>query len=262
MTSTRTIPRLLTGLLTTAVAGAGLAVASPAQARHADLPPGRTMTPHTVRAGETATELAVRYHAWTAELIRHNHLGPDGHLYVGQRIVIPQVTARLDKPKKAAKAKKHRARAHRAPKATAQTWKHADPSRAAVRSAIVRTARAHGVDPELALAISWQESGWQMHHVSWASAIGAMQVLPSTGTWMSLYAGRPLKLTRLRDNALAGVLLLKVLDDNTSTQRQQIAAYYQGLGAVREHGLYRETERYVANVQYLKRRLEHGWRPA
>ena len=262
MTSTRTIPRLLTGLLTTAVVGAGLAVAAPAQARHADLPPGRTMTPHTVRAGETATELAVRYHAWTAELIRHNHLGPDGHLYVGQRIVIPQVTARLDKPKKAAKAKKPRPRAHRAPKATARTWQHADPSRAAVRSAIVRTARAHGVDPELALAISWQESGWQMHHVSWASAIGAMQVLPSTGTWMSLYAGRPLKLTRLRDNVLAGVLLLKVLDDNTGTQRQQIAAYYQGLGAVREHGLYGETERYVANVQYLKRRLERGWRPA
>lgn len=272
MTSTRTIPRtiprLLTGLLTTAVVGAGLAVASPASpaaARHTDLPPGRTMTPHTVRAGETATELAVRYHAWTAELIRHNHLGPDGTLYVGQRIVIPQVTDRLDTKPKArakAKAKKPAARSSRAPKATSRTWRHADPSRATVRKAIVRTARAHGVDPELALAISWQESGWQMHHVSWASAIGAMQVLPTTGTWMSLYAGRPLELTRLRDNVLAGVLLLKVLDDNTGTQRHQIAAYYQGLGAVREHGLYRETERYVANVQYLKRRLESGWRPA
>ncbi|HSX67567.1 lytic transglycosylase domain-containing protein [Nocardioides sp.] len=261
MTSTRTISRLLSGVLTTAVVGAGLAVAAPAQARHGDLPPGRTMTPHTVRAGETATGLAVRYRAWTAELIRHNHLGPDGHLYVGQRIVIPQVTARLDQPKRAAKAKKPPARA-KAPKATSRTWKHADPSRATVRKAIVRTARAHGVDPELALAISWQESGWQMHHVSWASAIGAMQVLPTTGTWMSMYAGRPLKLTLLRDNVLAGVLLLKVLDDNTRTQRHQIAAYYQGLGAVREHGLYRETERYVANVQYLKRRLESGWRPA
>lgn len=266
MTSTRTIPRLLTSLLTTAVVGASLAVASPAApaaARHGDLPPGRTMTPHTVRAGETATELAVRYRAWTAELIRYNHLGPDGDLYVGQRIVIPQVTDRLDRtPKKAHRAKAAKKPAARAPKATARTWRHADPSRAAVRKAIVRTARAHGVDPELALAISWQESGWQMHHVSWASAIGAMQVLPTTGTWMSMYAGRPLQLTRLRDNVLAGVLLLEVLDDNTRSERHQIAAYYQGLGAVREHGLYEETERYVANVQYLKRRLEQGWRPA
>lgn len=258
MTSTRTITRLLAGLLSTAVVGAGLALASPADAHHADLPKGRTMTPHTVRAGETATGLAVRYHAWTDELIRYNHLGRHGQLYVGQHIVIPQVTARLHKkPKRSA----HH-HASRAPKATARTWKHADPSRATVRAAIVRAARAHGVDPELALAVSWQESGWQMHHVSWASAVGAMQVLPSTGTWMSLYAGRPLKLTRLEDNALAGVLLLKVLDQNTHSQRHQIAAYYQGLGAVREHGLYRDTERYVANVKYIKRRLESGWRPA
>jgi LysM repeat protein len=261
MTSTRAIPRLLAGLLATAVVGAGFAIASPAEARHGDLPPGRTLTHHTVRAGETATGLAVRYHAWTNELIRYNHLGSRGHVYVGQRLVIPQVTARLHhKPKRS--ARHHHHHHSRAPKATARTWKHADPSRATVRATIIRTARAHGVDPELALAISWQESGWQMHHVSWASAIGAMQVLPSTGTWMSLYAGRPLKLTRLGDNVLAGVLLLKVLDQNTRTQRHQIAAYYQGLGAVREHGLYRDTERYVANVQLLKRGLERGWRPA
>ncbi|MDO7869322.1 lytic transglycosylase [Nocardioides jiangxiensis] len=258
MTATRTIHRLLTGLLATALTGATLALAAPAEARHADLPQGRTYTKHTVRAGETATELAVRYHAWTDELIRYNHLGQDGQLYVGQHIVIPQVTARLHHaPKKAS----HRPTS-RQPKATRKTWRHADPSRGQVRSEIIRTARAHGVDPELALAISWQESGWQMHHVSWASAIGAMQVLPSTGTWMSMYADRPLRLTRLHDNVLAGVLLLKVLDQGTHTSRGQIAAYYQGLGAVREHGLYADTERYVANVKYLKKRLEHGWRPA
>jgi soluble lytic murein transglycosylase-like protein len=257
MTSTRTIPRLLAGALTTVVLAAGLAFASPAEAHHAAPPAGRTLTPYTVKAGETASELAVRFHAWTAELIRYNHLGRSGRLYAGQHIVIPQVTARLPKPKAAAATPPSRA-----PKATAKTWKHADPSRATVRAAIVRAARANGVDPELALAISWQESGWQMHHVSWASAIGAMQVLPSTGTWMSLYAGRPLRLTRLDDNALAGVLLLKVLGQNTHTQRRQIAAYYQGLGAVREHGLFEETKAYVTNVQYLQRRLEQGWRPA
>ena len=69
-----------------------------------------------------------------------------------------------------------------------------------------------------------------------------MQVLPATGTWMSMYAGRPLKLRHTRDNVLAGVLLLGVLDDQTRSRRHQVAAYYQGLGAVREHGLYRETK--------------------
>lgn len=257
MTSTSARP-LLTALAT-AVLLSGLALtAAPAEARHGDLPPGRTLTKHTVRAGETATGLAVRYHAWTDELIRYNHLGSSGHLYVGQRLVIPQVTDRIEK--KAKKAKKP-APTSKKPKATATTWQHADPSRAKVRRTIADSARRHGVDPYLALAISWQESGWQMHHVSWANAIGAMQVLPGTGTWMSLYAGRQLNLHRLSDNVAAGVLLLKVLDQQTRTTRNQIGAYYQGLGAVREHGLYRETEQYVANVKAIKRQLERGWHP-
>ena len=127
---------------------------------------------------------------------------------------------------------------------------------------IVATARRHGVPPNLALAVSWQESGWQMHRTSSAHAIGAMQVLPATGAWMSLYAGRPLKLRHTRDNVLAGVLLLGVLDDQTRTRRRQVAAYYQGLGAVREHGLYRETKRYVRNVRAIHQRLRHGLPPA
>lgn len=256
----RLMGRLLTGVVTTALVAAGtsLALAAPAEARHGDRPSGRTMMKYTVRPGDTATELAVRYTAWTDELISHNHLGSRATLRAGQQIVIPRVTARLDdKP-----AKKRSTSRAKKPKATARSWRHADPSPAAVRSAIVSSAKRHGVDPELALAISWQESGWQMHHVSWANAIGAMQVLPSTGQWMSLYAGRTLELTRLRDNVLAGVLLLKVLDDNTSTQTNQIAAYYQGLGAVREHGLYGETRAYVANVRAIKKQLERGWRPA
>lgn len=264
MTSSQNVRRLLTGVLTAAaLAGTSLVLATPAEASHGDRPSGRTMMKYTVRPGDTATELAVRYTAWTAELISHNHLGSRATLRAGQEIVIPRVTARLGKSEPAKKKRSTpSAKTSKKPKATERTWRHADPSRATVRSEIARTAKRHGVDPELALAISWQESGWQMHHVSWANAIGAMQVLPSTGQWMSLYAGRTLHLTRLSDNVLAGVLLLKVLDDNTSSQTNQIAAYYQGLGAVREHGLYGETRAYVANVKAIKRQLERGWRPA
>lgn len=127
---------------------------------------------------------------------------------------------------------------------------------------IIHTARRHGVDPELALAVSWQEAGWQMHHVSSAGAIGAMQVLPATGAWMSMYAGRHLRLHRTHDNVLAGVLLLGVLNHMTHTRRHQIGAYYQGIGSVQRHGLHAGTRHYVDNVLALKRRLEHGWNPA
>jgi soluble lytic murein transglycosylase-like protein len=278
MTSTRArtlTTTLVTGLiatgmaLTTSPAGAAPAGAAPATTSlpttHTDFPGPRNLVRHVVRPGETAGGLAVKYHAWTAELISYNHLGSSGRLYAGQAITIPVVPESLrHSPDAKAPVRKpaRTAKAAPAPKATKQTWRHADPSRAAVRSAIIRTAKAHGVDPRLALAVSWQESGWQMHHVSHADAIGAMQVLPGTGTWMSLYADRPLELTRLEDNVLAGVLLLDFLGDNTSSTRHQVAAYYQGLRAVRERGLYDDTQAYVANVFAIRDQIAHGWNPA
>ena len=131
-----------------------------------------------------------------------------------------------------------------------------------MRQAIVRASRREGVDPQLSLAVSWQEAGWRMHHVSSAGAIGAMQVLPSTAKWMELYVGRDLKPRRLRDNVAAGVTLLDVLAAETVSRARQVGAYYQGLGAVRRHGLYDDTRAYVDNVLAIKHRLEAGRPPA
>ena len=65
----------------------------------------------------------------------------------------------------------------------------ADPEEAAscrparqMRALITTTAKRCGVDPELALAVSWREAGWKQRVVSPANAIGAMQVIPSTGS--------------------------------------------------------------------------------
>jgi soluble lytic murein transglycosylase-like protein len=117
------------------------------------------------------------------------------------------------------------------------------------------------VEPNLALAISWQESGWQQRRVSSAGAIGAMQVMPATGRWMSLDVGRRLNLYGLGDNVTAGVRLIDVLHGQTS-ERRAVAAYYQGLGAVQRHGLYPSTKVYVRNVLALRHRLRHGWDPS
>ena len=114
--------------------------------------------------------------------------------------------------------------------------------------------------PSLALAIAWQESGWQQNRLSSAGAVGVMQVLPATGRWMSLYAGHRLNLYALGDNIAAGVVLVRLLRAET-TLRRAVAAYYQGLGSVRRHGLYPSTRHYVRNVLALHRRLRHGWRP-
>ena len=250
-------------LLTAGLAGLTLLLLpAPAQATDGDLPPGRRILDHRVRPGETVTELAVRYHAWTAELIAHNHLSAGGAIRVGQHLEIPQVLSALPH---------HHSRGHRPQHhAPHQAPHHAQPPQAApappgtatVRRTVARTALRHGVDPQLALAVAWQESGWRMGLRSGAGAIGVMQVLPSTGAWMSLYEGRRLHLHQLADNATAGVRLLRVLDDETGSPRHLVGAYYQGLGAVRSHGLYGETRHYVANVLAIRHRLEAGRPPA
>jgi hypothetical protein len=250
--------RLLLGVaaLTTALSGL---LAAPAHADHERLPAGRTTVPYVVEPGDTASGLAVRFHAWTAELVSHNHLGRSGALRVGQRIVIPVVRkgdrgsggdGSRDASKDSGKER------------NTTMWQHPDRGREKVRRVIAGAARRHDVDPQLALAIAWQESGWQMGVVSSARAIGAMQVLPSTARWMEAYAGRRIDPRKLGDNATAGVLLLRVLARHTDRRTHKIGAYYQGLGAVRRHGLYEETRAYVGNVEAIKRRLEDGRAPA
>ena len=83
-------PRLaarLAGLITVATA----ATLVPAVAEASAWPghPDRTIVKHRVLPGETATGLAVRYHAWTAELLRLNRLGSTGVIYQGQVLRIP-----------------------------------------------------------------------------------------------------------------------------------------------------------------------------
>jgi hypothetical protein len=230
--------------------------------------PDRSIVNHTVRPGETATGLAVRYHAWTDELVRLNRLGARGQLRRGQVLRIPVVLSAARKArgkharthKHATHARKHRSeRRHAGPRLHRVTppkgWRHDGMTRAQVRRLVAATARRYGVPPELALAVAWQESGWQQRRVSSAGALGVMQVMPDTGRWMRWYVGRKLRLRDTHDNVLAGVMTLRVLRAWTQWDKNAIAAYYQGLGAVREHGYFNDTRRYVKSVRAHQRRI-------
>ena len=96
-------------------------------------------------------------------------------------------------------------------------WLHADLTRDEVRHLVSRMAHRYDVPRTLALAIAWQESGWQQRRVSSAGALGVMQVMPDTGRWMRWYAGRKLRLRDTHDNIMAGMLTLKTLRSWTAT---------------------------------------------
>jgi soluble lytic murein transglycosylase-like protein len=117
---------------------------------------------------------------------------------------------------------------------------------------IVATAKKYGLDPALALAIGWQESGFQQHEVSPADAIGIMQVVPSTGDYISTYlVHRKLDLLDPADNVTAGVALLKALTSAAPVDKA-VAGYYQGLESVLAQGMFSDTKAYVASVLGLR----------
>jgi LysM repeat protein len=122
-------------------------------------------------------------------------------------------------------------------------------------SEIGSIAEANGVDPSLAEAIGWQESGFNNDLVSDDDARGVMQILPGTWDWIgsTLNGGQELAPASATSNVQGGVLLLKwLLDNDGDSEATAAAGYYQGLPSVEQDGEYSSTQQYVADVQSLQ----------
>jgi LysM repeat protein len=212
---------------------------------------------YSVRPGDTLSAIAVRLGTTQAALVKLNRLRNPHSLQVGQKLRVP---ARAKaKPAFSSNTFAGRTYPSAVVRAAASNRAHlarvAVPSRAQTRQIIINTARRHGVDPRLALAVGWQESGWNQRQVSVANAIGVMQVIPSSGEWASQMAGRRLNLLRTQDNVTAGVVILRSLTRSAKNTDQAIAGYYQGLYSVQHHGMYADTKRYVAAVKAHRARM-------
>jgi N-acetylmuramoyl-L-alanine amidase len=206
---------------------------------------------HTVVPGDTLYGIAARYHVPMLRIAHRNHLGRSLVVVLGERLAIPhRVTTH------ASTAPSSSGSATSAAISDRELLAHrAEPSQDGVAAIIRSTAARWGLDPSLALAISWQESGWNMRAVSGVDAIGAMQIMRYTGTYLSDdVVHRGLDLYSAQDNITAGVALLSVLTHEASSTRQAIAGYYQGLQSVRDNGMYGSTKQYVADVMALRQR--------
>ena len=217
---------------------------------------------HTVVRGDTLSGIASRYGVAQATIARANHLPSSNIVMLGATLVIPGAGSKSRSGSTSSGGNTFAGRTYSsavvsaADRTRAQLARRHLPSQAGMRDIIVAKARANGVDPGLALAVSYQESGWNMRAVSVANAVGAMQVIPATSVWISGVVGRRLDPTSPSDNATTGVVLLKILTRAASSERQAVAAYYQGLRSVRENGMFADTRHYVANVMALKARFE------
>jgi soluble lytic murein transglycosylase len=101
-------------------------------------------------------------------------------------------------------------------------------------AAIVREAKRNGVDPLLVVAIIRCESSFNNYAVSGVGAMGLMQVMPDTGTWLAERAGWPLRRsTNLFDsetNVELGTAYIAELINRFGSIEKALVAYNAGPG--------------------------------
>jgi LysM repeat protein len=225
--------------------------------------PAPVTHPYVVKRGDTLSGIALAAHVPLTSVTALNHLSAADVIFPGQRLLLPGPAPAAPTTPKAAAATAAGAIAGQNLRTPVRQAADANRAAVAVRPApdagevegLVRgTAQRFGVDPALAVAVAVQESGLNQQKVSSANAIGVMQVVPSSGRWASTLVGRDLNLLDTRDNVVAGVAILSSLTSSTS-EETAVAAYYQGLGSVRAHGMFADTRRYVADVLALRRRF-------
>lgn len=194
---------------------------------------------HVVGRGENLTTIARHYGVTVAAIVAANGISNPSRIFGGQQLIIPG-SAPAPAPTTAPM-----------PPAMAV----AVSSRDAVRQVIVEEAARYGVPVPFALAVAWQESGWQQGVVSRAGAIGVMQLIPATAAWVGeSMLGMPVNINDQRDNVRAGVrLLAHYLARYAGNRDLVLAAYYQGQTAADRHGVYNVSRPYIASILLLER---------
>jgi LysM repeat protein len=205
---------------------------------------------HVVRAGETLSGITVRYRVGMDAIATANAIGNPSFILTGQQLRIPGV-----QPGHHAHPR-HRPRHRPSPPSPGMPPSMAAVvnQRSAVRHLIVREARRQSFPASLALAVAWQESGWQPGVVSSAGAIGVMQLLPSTADWVgATMLHQHVNPWDARSNVRAGITLLKYYLARYGNRPLALAAYYQGMAGTDRYGIYPMSRGYVASILHLQR---------
>jgi LysM repeat protein len=215
-----------------------------------------TRTSYTVARGDTISGIAAKYGTTVAAIQSANGLKSASFIRIGQVLSVPVTATAIPLVGNSFAGRTYPAAVVAAANANRATLLAIGvPTKDQMRGLVVTTAKAMGVDPALALAVAYQESGFDQSQVSPANAIGTMQVIPSSGQWASDLVGRQLNLLDPRDNVTAGVVILRALKRTSPDLPTAIAGYYQGATSVQQNGMFSDTRQYVANVRALMTRF-------
>jgi peptidoglycan hydrolase-like protein with peptidoglycan-binding domain len=188
------------------------------------VPVAATTRIHVVAPGESFFSIAQRYRVSPWQLARVNSVALDHVIVPRQRLRLPAGATTAPVPEDAG----------------------------AVRSSLDRWSAHYGVDPRLARALAWMESGFQNHVVSSVGAMGVMQLLPETWSWVETFLIGETVPRTADGNVRVGVRYLRwQLDQFRGDVRLALGGWYQGARAVRQDGLYADTREFVRIVQAL-----------
>jgi soluble lytic murein transglycosylase-like protein len=185
---------------------------------------------YVVKPGDSLIAIARRAHTTLARLAKLNKLDPARTLLIGTKLQLPAIRS--------------------APASVSAT------NAAGVRASLQRWSDHYGVDPSLARALAWMESGYNNRVVSSVGARGVMQLLPTT--WD--YVEKVLIGHKVRHDADGNVQvglaylhhLLGVFHGNAHLA---LAGWYQGERSVKARGPYKVSKLFVADVLALRERM-------
>ena len=211
-----------------------IAVGALSVASVAASPTPRTVS-YTVHAGDTLTNVAVRYQTTVAVVQKANQMGDKTVITVGQRLVVPLPLNWAYVPQ--------RLRAY--------------PDRLALIPVFDKWAKQNAIDADLLKATTYLESGWNNKKVSSTGAIGIGQLMPDTAAFIEHdLIGVDLNPKQPQDNIRMSARYLRFLlrgaDGNVSLA---LMRYYQGYGSLQRNGAYPQTSQYARDVLALRRQF-------
>jgi LysM repeat protein len=184
---------------------------------------------YTVRPGDTLAGIAAKHGTTVSTIVKANDIETPNLVVEGAKLQLPGSGGG-------------------GPPTPAQAL-----DRSTVRGLLDKWASRYGIPIGLARALAWQESGFQVDITSKTGAWGPLQVMPLTWDFVEtiLLGGRQVSRTAEGGIEIGMALLAHLLKRFDGDQRLALGAWYQGEKAVREHGLYKETKQFVANVLAL-----------
>lgn len=188
---------------------------------------------YVVKPGDSLTAIARRSHTTLAKLARINKLQPSHTLLIGTALRLPASVSTQATP-------------------TAVSASNATE----VRASLDKWAAYYGIDPSLARALAWMESGFNNTVVSSVGAQGVMQLLPSTWDYVeTVLIGHAVRHDTDGNVQVGLAYLHHLLGVFGGNEHLALAGWYQGERAVKASGPYKVSKVFVANVLALRERM-------